>query len=450
MPNKRKPVLLVQGAQWGSEAKGAIAAYLCQSREVDFAVRTGAVNAGHTVVYKGNRYAMQQLPTGWINPSTQLVIGAGAYIHPPTLAREINWINEAMPGSDVRDRLWVDIGAGVHTDVHSGLSATANRHHSIGATGKGCSEAIVDKIRNRNNGYRLFRDTVDANLIQSDRWAYTAQMLNTQVDKGATILIEGTQGTLLDLHLGPYPFTTSRMTTAANWVAECGLSPALDYEVVLVARTYPIRVAGNSGPMDGEIEWVDLARSINDKLIRAGRSPKVGMVSLAEFESQMERVAAEATLTGKYRVPMIDRRYRVRLSEWTAAERSEYRVAASELHRDAINACRQSTRDELRGLFEMTTVTRKLRRIANLSIPDLEYAIQINRPSWIALTFLDYIEPELVARPNRGAVRDAIGYVRGLSKMLGGVPIPLISIGPSPDHVHKVEGLDGLDGLEGV
>lgn len=436
MSNKRKPVIVVQGAQWGSEAKGAIAAYLCQSRRVDLAVRTGAVNAGHTVVYRGTKYAMQQLPTGWINPNTRLVIGAGAYIHWPTLKREIGWIQTAMPGTNVLDRLYIDLNCGTHTDAHSGLSTAANRHHSIGATGKGCSEAIVDKIRNRNNGYRLFRETAEAGNLPITVFTNTARMLNLEIDKGALVLIEGTQGTLLDLHLGLYPFTTSRMTTAANWVAECGLSPALDYEVVLVARTYPIRVAGNSGPMDNEIEWVDLARSINDKLIQAGRPPKVGMVALAEFEAQMEKVAADATFNVKYKVPMDGRRFRVRLSEWTMAERSQFRVAASELHRDAINACRPETQTELRQLFEMTTVTKKLRRIAKMSIPDLQWAVQVNRPSWIALTFVDYIEPELAIQPNLASTNRATVYADSLARELG-VPIGAISIGPAPHQVLK-------------
>lgn len=442
----RKPILVVQGAQWGSEAKGNIAAYLCQSRGVDFAVRTGAVNAGHTVVYNGVKYAMQQLPTGWINPSTRLVIGPGGYIHWPTLKREIDLINAAMPDANVLDRLGIDFNCGTHTDAHSGLSSTANRHYSIGATGKGCSEAIVDKIKNRNNGYQLFMETDESGILPRAVFTNTTRMLNTEIDDGALILIEGTQGTLLDLHLGPYPFTTSRMTTAANWVAECGLSTSLDYEVVLVVRTYPIRVAGNSGPMNNEIEWVDLANTINNKLITDGRPALVSLVALTEFESKLVVAASEATTQGKYKVPTIGREFRTRLSEWTANERSQYRAAASELHRDALNLCSPETVVELKKLFEMTTVTKKLRRIARMSIPDLEWAIQVNRPSSIALTFLDYIHPEMAGvsssmyNPLSGyaeAVSRALYSIRDLESRLG-VPITLTSTGPGLDDVHNV------------
>src|SRR5262249_31943651 len=111
--------------------------------------------AGHTVVYRGQAYAMQQLPTGWVNHDTTLVIGPGAYIHPPTLFREIEWINRAT-NSDIRDRLMIDWRCGVHAEDSAARSAQSRRHHAIGATGKGCAEAIVDKILNRNMGYRLF------------------------------------------------------------------------------------------------------------------------------------------------------------------------------------------------------------------------------------------------------------------------------------------------------
>lgn len=432
------PILVVQGAQWGSEAKGNIAAKLCVDRNIDFAVRTGAINAGHSVVYKGRKFAMQQLPTGWVNPHTKLVIGAGAYIHPATLFREIDEINAAMPGDDVRNRLCIDSRCGIHDEAAEDASKAANRHHRIGATGKGCSEAIVAKIRDRNNGYKLFKDTEygrSAGLHYTD----TVHLLNRAYDVNESILVEGTQGTLLDLHLGPYPFTTSRMTTAANWVAECGLSPALDYEVVLVIRTYPIRVAGNSGPMDNEIEWVDLARTINTKLSVLGHPPLVADSALVEFQNSMELAAK-----GSYNVPIAGKpaRFSLRLSEWTPGIRGEYREAASELHRDALNLCTPATVTELRKLFEMTTVTKKLRRIAEINMSDLRHSIAVNRPAWAALTFLDYVEPELantvISQPRDYVVGQSASraglYISHLAAKLG-IPINMVSVGPELEHV---------------
>lgn len=444
----RKPIVIVQGGQWGSEAKGAVAAALCLNRNIDIAVRTGAINAGHTVVYNGVKFAMQQIPTGWINPNTKLVIGAGAYIHPATITREINLINEAMPGHDVRDRLFIDFRCGVHTEEAEAISKAANRHHSIGATGKGCSESIVAKIRGRNAGFQPF-EKVNTDLRL--RFTDTVQMLNDYIDNGAKLLIEGTQGTHLDLHIGPYPYTTSRMTSAANWVAEAGLSPALNYEVVLVCRTFPIRVTGNSGPMSSEIEWVDLARELNDKLNRAGRAPIVSAFALAEFESKLMFAACEA----KYSYPKNNKgEPNVRPSSWSVTERNQHRAAASELHRDALLLCGGKTQAELSKLFEMSTVTKKLRRIARLDLSDLRYAVAINRPSWIALTFMDYLVPELsmmtadaIIRESEheGVVRTAVTRAHGIAESLSaqlGVSVNAVSTGPEYDHFFPTNILD--------
>lgn len=454
MPKIPVPIVVIQGAQWGSEAKGAIAAKLCIDRDIHYAVRTGAINAGHTVVYKGEKFAMQQLPTGWVNPKTQLVIGAGAYIHPDTLWREIDMVNRAMPEHDVRNRLLIDSRCGIHDEAAEGRSKEANRHHRIGATGKGCSEAIVAKIRDRNNGYELFFNTSHGRKFREHRMGQfvdTVHTLNRAYDEGNSILIEGTQGTLLDLHIGPYPFTTSRMTTAANWVAEAGLSPALSYEVVLVARTYPIRVAGNSGPMDNEIDWIELARTINKRLVRSGRSSLVQESALLAFEGMLHMAAAEARDQDRYKVPVdLAGMFDIRVGHWDAYTRSTFRVAASELHRDALVNLPTETVAELRELFETTTVTKKLRRIAEINIPDLKFAIEVNRPKWIALTFLDYTVPELArvgpdqildpANDISAALEHAADEVEGLAHKLG-VPIKMVSTGPAEEHCFSTEWL---------
>lgn len=451
--NVKNPVIIVQGGQWGSEAKGAVSAHLCLTRYISHTVRTGAINAGHTVVYEGKPYAMQQIPVGWVNPNTTLVIGAGAYIHPETLFREIEWINKAMPDRDVRTRLLIDDRCAIHDLGAEAASKLANRHHSIGATGKGCSEAIVNKIQNRNTRNNLFKFSGFGNIYaeQGGKFTDTVALLNRVVDQGGNILIEGTQGTMLDLHIGPYPYTTSRMTSAANWIAECGLAPGMNYETVMVCRTYPIRVAGNSGPMSGEIEWMDLARSINSKLGAAKLPPLVNPLAIDEFERAMDLAAAQAADEDRYVTPMLGTHANIRLSSWTPAERSEFRVAASELHRDAIRLLDNSnpeTLAELRKLFEMTTVTKKLRRIAKVDWDDLLYAATINRPTWIAMTFMDYEFPELrnitakqaieaindEANPLCDAIRRVCQYTGDVQRRLE-IPVRAVSFGPAPDQM---------------
>lgn len=402
---KPKPIIIVQGAQWGSEAKGMVAAALCLHRDVRYAVRTGAVNAGHTVYYRGHKYVNQQLPTGWVNPNTVLVLGPGAYINPEILFKEIDMVRNAT-GLPVK--LMIDYRAGLHLPEHTDRAAASGRHYSIGATGKGCSEAIIDRIRLRGSGGMLFADWYNhepavPNVMMGD----TTTLLNQAYDNGEQILLEGTQGTLLDLYLGPYPFTTHKQCTASQWVTEAGLSPSLEYEVVLVTRTYPIRVAGNSGPMPGEIDWVTLAMMINEKLLAAKKSLLLDPMALYLFMEEYEKHPDEGY--------------------------SSMDIAASERNRDTMRALPPAVVKELGKLFEFTTVTKKLRRVARLDMPSLKESVMLNRPSWIALTFLNYEFPQLWGVEDPIVVKGMIEYVDHIEKVTG-ITVGAITTGPEHKH----------------
>jgi len=402
-----KPIMIVQGAQWGSEGKGMVAAALCQRREVDYAVRTGAVNAGHTVYHKGIPYKMQQLPTGWVNPRTTLVIGPGAYVNPAILAAEISTIREA----GARNPVIVDWRAGLHLDTHTARAKESGREYRIGATGKGCSEAIVDRIK-RADGTMLFKDWCQTVKYNADfQFRDTVYELHRAYDMGMRILLEGTQGTFLDLYLGPYPFTTHKQTIAAQWVTEAGLAPGMEYETVLVARTYPIRVAGNSGPMPGEMDWVDLAMDINSKLRAAGRPPMVADASLAAYVKSL-RKCEESNI---YTDPL---------------------VAKKNLPSDALAGVTEEHRRELMKLFETTTVTHKLRRVAAFDEDFVRTAVRINRPAWVALTFLNYVFPELWYEESIEH-QGAHNYRKRIEKKIG-CPIRAVTTGPRSEHFHEI------------
>lgn len=378
-----KPIIIVQGGQWGSEAKGLVTQKLTNAKKVDVAIRTGTVNAGHTIWYKGKQYKMQQLPVSWVRPECQLVLGPGAYIHPEILSREIAWINEAMPGSDVRDRIWIDHRCGYHGEIHTAKATESGRHHRMGATGKGSSEAVIAKIRGRGDDRPyLYRDYAD-DCGAYHKWHDTVSMVNGWFDEGKQLLIEGTQGTMLDLHIGPYPYTTHKQTQVGSWMAEAGLSPALPTDIWLVMRTFPIRVAGNSGPMPDEVSWVDLACDLNADLQEAGRGPLIDATILDVWEE-----AVYATIRERYpEAPMKDPAW------WTQAEREAHREAASDIHALAWKRCDRTIHRELSRLFERTTVTDKLRRIARWDWGLAEESVMLNRPHHIALTFMNYLYP---------------------------------------------------------
>lgn len=386
---------------------------------------------------------MQQIPVGWTNPQTRLVIGAGALVHPDILMREVKMVEEVMPGT--RHRLYIDIRAGLHTEEHTERSAKSGRHYSMGATGKGCSEALMDRIRNRGTGGLLFKDhPVARQFTQHD----TVTMLHEAYDNGEQILLEGTQGHGLDLYLGPYPYTTHKQSTASQWVTEAGLSPSMEYEVVLVARTFPIRVSGNSGPMNLEISWPSLARRINKQLAMFDKPPLVDPAHLAEFESCLVMAYHDHHY---YEVPpgdIYDPAY------WSPHNRDRYRKAASELHRTALSQLSPEALQGLSGFFEMTTVTKKLRRIALLDIGQLKEACRINRPKSIIITFANYAWPELWGatsledwRKLRGGERtmkNIHAYLREL-EVETETPVSHLTFGPADENVVEVNVKGWLD-----
>lgn len=408
------PILIVQGGQFGSEAKGAIAAYLCENDKVDFCVRTGATNAGHTVFYKGQPYKMQQIGVGWINPDTQLVVGAGALIDPEILHREVAMINAAT-GKDVRKRLFIDRRAGLHLPVHMEASKASGRHHSIGATGKGCSEALVARIKGRGKGAMRFEEVEAASGYQV---VDTEFMLNNAYDQGAKIQLEGTQGQLLDLYLGPYPYTTHKQTGTAQWLLECGLSPSLPHETIMVVRTFPIRVAGNSGPMRNETSWLIIGGEINAKRSAQGLTPIVQPQSLDAWTMALE-VSAEAYKWPTGKGPHDQHRF-------TAQERIDFKETLSECNALAWKSLAPATADDLAKLFELTTVTKKLRRIARFDTLDFQRALRQVRPKYLALTFANYLDTA-----NWYQVPDPPIE----SGSMIGVPTAIVSYGPESHHV---------------
>ena len=420
-----KPIQIVQGAQYGSEAKGAIAAFLCQRDNIDFAVRTGATNAGHTVMWRGSPIKMQQLPVGWVNPHTQLVLGAGSMIDLTILKREIAMVSD-LTGTDTLRRLTIDYRAYIHDTSAAERARQSDRHHLIGATGKGCSEAVMDKIRLRGlKNLTIGRAAAGRDYPLAD----TAQLLNTSWDEGGSIQLEGTQGTFLDLHLGPYPYTTHKQTGPAQWMMEAGLSPALPTDIVLVARTFPIRVAGNSGPLPQETSWPTLVRQMNVRLDVNGMSPIVPETALSAFESAVRQVVKQKWSS---KVPPgsdgLDQH------AWDGDDRMFYRDALSEIHRDALSSLPPDTIADLSAVFELTTVTKKLRRVAELSMSDLRQSVALNRPHQLVITFMNYVFPEYWGSLVPELFPTERDYVNRIEKWLD-VPVTYITRGPGPEHI---------------
>lgn len=432
----RGKVIIIQGGQYGSEGKGQIAAVVAGRRDVYFAVRTGSINAGHTVYHGDRKFAMQIVPTPWVHPQIQLVLGAGCYIEPSILRAEVEAI-QRRTGEDIRKRLFIDHRCVWFGDAEKEKSQAANRHHAMGATGKGCSEAIVSKMRDRGTDHpeeRLFKNHPEAaGYVFTD----TAEMLSAALKQGRNVLLEGTQGALLDFNTGPYPFVTSRMTSSAAWLAEAGLPP-VNVETVLVVRAYPIRVAGNSGPMPGEISWPILAREINRKLARRALPPLVDPKAIQEFDLALDEVLQSQYPELVHEVGLAAAH---EMHTWPEELRQRYRVCLSEANTSALKLLSPETIEALK-FFEKTTVTKKLRRIARLDLGEVRRAINQNGPTCIAYTFLNYDAPELANETNLSAVLfndETSRFIDDLERTLG-VPVRYVTTGPLNEHVIDLHG----------
>ncbi len=237
---------VVVGGQYGSEGKGHVVAHL--AGEYDLLVRVGGPNAGHTVKSGGEKYTYNHLPSGTrANPRARLLLAPGTVLRVPKLLQEI-----ADCGVD-GERLAIDPKAVIieSRDISDELR---NLRGAIGSTAQGVGYATARRVR-RGSTVRLARDVPDLRPFIRD----AAEVLGRAYRDRQRVMVEGTQGTGLSIYHGPYPKVTSRDTTAAGALSEAGVSPARVRRIVMVCRTYPIRVAGNSGPMSNEIDWATVA-----------------------------------------------------------------------------------------------------------------------------------------------------------------------------------------------
>jgi adenylosuccinate synthase len=241
-------LVVVVGAQYGSEGKGKMVSYLTQALGPGAAVvRCGGSNAGHTAEGPLGRALLRQLPSGAVDPSCKLFMAAGMQLDLPVLLSEIEHLEIES------DRLRIDRGAAAIEDADRESERSQQLFDRIGSTLTGTGAAIARKVL-RAPGVRRAADIPALSHFTGDVPAELARFL----DEGGNVIVEGTQGAGLSLHHGPFPFTTGRDTTASAFLSEAGLPPTRVTDVVMVLRTYPIRVGGPSGPLGDEISWDEI------------------------------------------------------------------------------------------------------------------------------------------------------------------------------------------------
>jgi adenylosuccinate synthase len=232
------PCTVIAGAFWGDEGKGKIISYMALKDKLDVCVRTGSVNAAHTVWYNGNRYALHMVPAAFVYEKCRLLIGAGSNV-------EVKQFLEEVELTNVKSRIGVDSQASIIEEKHATQDkASTHLKQVVGTTGRGVGPAIEERVRRTA---KLAKDIPELKPYLAD----ASEEVNNAIDEGKKVLLEGTQGLLLSLFHGTYPYVTGRDTSAAAICSEAGVGPTKVDEVLIVFKSFMTRVG--AGPFPGEI-----------------------------------------------------------------------------------------------------------------------------------------------------------------------------------------------------
>lgn len=254
---------IVCGGQFGSEGKGAVGAWLASNTDCKVAVRVAGPNAGHSAIdpRTGTKWALRQIPVAAVvDYELQIVIGAGSEVDENVLADEIERLEAG--GVPVLERLHIDRSATLLTNDHIAqeqvVKMGGNLTDRLGSTAKGIGAARADRVWRSAQTWGEVSDHADLVPV---RGVDTVALLRKALADGDRVMLEGTQGYGLGLHTEHYPKCTSSDCRAVDFAAMAGITPWTDAGTVnnwVVLRTYPIRVAGNSGSLKNETSWKQL------------------------------------------------------------------------------------------------------------------------------------------------------------------------------------------------
>jgi adenylosuccinate synthase len=306
------PAIVLVGAQWGDEGKGKATDLLGSS--VDYVVRyQGGNNAGHTVVLGDQSYALHLLPSGILTPGCVPVIGNGVVIDPGVLMDELAALQAR--GVDT-GRLVISGSAHLITPYHRTVDKTSERFlgkRAIGTTGRGIGPAYGDKVARLGIRVQdLFdpsileqklegalaeknqllvkvynRRAVDVAEVTEDFLGFaealrpfvadTSLLLNSALDRGELVLLEGSQGTLLDVDHGTYPFVTSSNPTAGGACTGSGIGPTRIDRVVGILKAYTTRVGAGPFPTEQVNDMGEFLRKTGGEVgVTTGRDRRCG------------------------------------------------------------------------------------------------------------------------------------------------------------------------------
>ena len=332
-------VTIVLGAQWGDEGKGKIVDFL--SAEADVVARyQGGANAGHTVIHDGQKFVLHLLPAGVLWPGVVCVLGGGVVVDPVALLEEIAQVEAA--GISLEGRFFVSHQAHLIMPYHKLLDQLHESQPDrprIGTTGRGIGPAYVDKIArvgirivdllDRELLRQKIRDNVedknrllariyeakelDVEAITEEYLAFDKRidpyvkdvsvLLNDAIKAKKRVILEGAQGTLLDVDMGTYPYVTSSNPTAGGACTGLGVGPRHIDQVIGIIKAYTTRVG--EGPFPSELREEDAHVNLRERGeeygATTGRPRRCGW-----FDALVARFAARVNSVDAWAITKLD------------------------------------------------------------------------------------------------------------------------------------------------
>ncbi|MEY3436727.1 MAG: adenylosuccinate synthase [Sphingobacteriales bacterium] len=310
---------VILGLQWGDEGKGKIVDYFAPSYDV-IARFQGGPNAGHTLYVDGKKVVLHQIPSGVFHQGIANLIGNGVVLDPVTLRKEAQKVAEM--GVDCRKNLFVSERTHIILPTHRALdkaSELSKGNEKIGSTLKGIGPAYMDKTG--RNGLRV-GDLLDKNFTSQyiklrlkhqrmlDSFHFNEDIseweeeffealefmreltivngeyfINDKISKGAKVLAEGAQGSMLDVDFGTFPFVTSSSTTTSGVCSGLGVPPQKIREVIGISKAYCTRVGSGPFPTELENETGEELRKLGSEFgATTGRPRRCGWIDLVALK----------------------------------------------------------------------------------------------------------------------------------------------------------------------
>ncbi|MBU0561887.1 MAG: adenylosuccinate synthase [Bacteroidetes bacterium] len=324
-------VSVLVGSQWGDEGKGKIVDIL--SDRFDIVARyQGGANAGHTIQIGEKQFILHLIPSGILRENKICVIGNGVVIDPQALLDEIEFLEKN--DIKIKGRLFISQNAHLIMPYHKLLDSISEKGtQKIGTTGRGIGPCYIDKyarkgiriidLLNKSELERKIRqnleeknvllkkiydhEELDVEKIISEYLAFDEAIdqyikdvpayLHEQISKGASILLEGAQGALLDVDHGTYPYVTSSNPTSGGACTGTGLPPTKIDSVIGIVKAYTTRVGLGPFPTELTDETGEKLRSVGTEFgATTGRPRRCGwfdavLVGYSRIINGIERVA---------------------------------------------------------------------------------------------------------------------------------------------------------------